>query len=118
MNNEKELVNAIIEGMQEKKAKKIITVDMTALEAPCQYFVICEGESNVQTMSIATSVKDYVREKMHIKPFASDGYENCQWIALDYGQIIVHVFQPEARQFYDIEHLWEDAKIELIPDLD
>ncbi len=118
MSDVKQLIAAIIEGMQEKKAKKIVTVDMTELDAPCQYFVICQGESNIQTMSIATSTKDYVREHIREKPFASDGYENCQWIAMDYGNVIVHVFQPEARQFYDIEHLWEDAKIEYIPDLD
>ena len=118
MNDAKQLISAIIEGLQEKKAKQIVTVDMTALDAPCQYFVICEGESATQTMSIATSVKDYVRDHIHEKPFASDGYENSQWIALDYGNVIVHVFQPEIRRFYDIEHLWADAQIEYIPDID
>ncbi len=114
----KELVKVIIEGMQEKKAKRIVTVDMSALDAPCQWFVICEAESNIHTMSIATETKDYVRKHANEKPFASDGYENCQWIALDYGNVMAHVFQPEYREFYDIEHLWEDAVIEKIPDLD
>lgn len=114
----KKLIAAIVEGMQEKKAKKIKIVDMSELESPCQYFVICEGTSNTQVMSIAVETKDYVREHAGEKPFASDGYDNCQWIALDYGNVIVHVFQPEFREFYDIEHLWADAKITVIPDIE
>ena len=114
----KQLISTIVEGMQEKKAKKIAIVDMSKLEAPCQYFVICEGDSSTHVMTIATTTKDFVREHAGEKPFSSDGYENCQWIALDYGNVIVHVFQPEFREFYDIEHLWADANITMIPDLD
>ena len=104
------LLAAIVEGMQEKKAKRIVTVDMTSLEAPCRYFAICEGDSSTHVMSIATSVKDFVRDTLKEKPSASDGFDNCTWIALDYGSIIVHVFQREEREFYDLEHLWADAK--------
>lgn len=118
MTDNKKLIATIVEGLQEKKAKKIVIVDMSELEAPCNYFVIAQGDSNVQVMSIATTMKDYVREHAGEKPFASDGYDNCQWIALDYGTAIVHIFQPEFREFYDIEHLWADAKIVEIPDID
>lgn len=114
----KELVKVIIEGMQEMKAKSITTVDMSMLDAPCQHFVICEADSSTHTMSIATSTKDYVRVHAKEKPFASDGYENCQWIVLDYGNVLVHVFQHEYREFYDIEHLWVDAEVNNIPDID
>lgn len=112
------LLTSIIEGMQEKKAKRIVTVDMTKLNAPCQYFIICEGDSSVQVNSIADSVKDYVRIHAKQKPFAADGYENSRWIAMDYGMVIVHIFCRESRDFYDIEHLWNDAEITVIPDLD
>ncbi|MCQ2350210.1 MAG: ribosome silencing factor [Paludibacteraceae bacterium] len=119
MNNEdKQLLATIVESMQEKKAKKITVVDMTKLEAPCHYFVICQGESNTQVSAIADSVKDGVRENLRLKPFGTDGYDNSLWVALDYGTAIVHVFQPEPREFYDLEHLWEDAEIKQIPDLD
>ncbi len=114
----KQVLSAIVEGLQEKKAKKITIVDMTQLEAPCAYFVIAQGESNTQVMSMTTSVKDYVREHLKTKPFAVDGTDNCLWVAMDYSEIIVHIFQPEVREYYDIEHLWNDAVITNIPDLD
>ncbi len=107
MNNE-QIVEKIVEGIQERKGKNIVVVDLTKLqEAPCSYFVI----------SIGISIKDYVREKINEKPFATDGFENAEWIAMDYGQIIVHVFQRHIRAFYDIEHLWSDAKLTKIEDV-
>ncbi|MDR0829477.1 MAG: ribosome silencing factor [Prevotellaceae bacterium] len=114
---DKLLIDNIVAGMQEQKAKKIAVVDMTELEAPCRYFVICEGTSNRQVESIADTMKTFVRKNAKIKPFAIDGNENSLWIAMDYGDAIVHIFHYETRKFYDIEHLWNDAKIEYIPDL-
>lgn len=114
-----EIVNNIIEGIQDKKGEKIVVVNLNKLaESPCSYFVICQGNSSTHVNSIAISVKDYVTEKIKTKPYAMDGFENCQWIAMDYGQIIVHIFQRETREFYDLEHLWEDADLTKIPDLD
>ena len=72
---DKKLLEAIVAGMQERKAKRVVTVDMTKLDAPCQYFVICEGDSNVHVSSIAMEVKDYVRKNASEKPFATDGFE-------------------------------------------
>lgn len=119
MIKDQEFLEKIVEGAQEKKAKKIVLVDMSELEdAPCSHFVICEGDSGVQVNAIAQSITNYVRTNAGIKPFASDGYENSQWIALDYGHIIVHVFQRPFREFYDLEHLWLDAKLEVIPDVE
>ncbi len=115
---EKKLIDAIVAGMQEKKAKHIVTVDMTKLDAPCQYFVICEGDSNTHVSAIGYNLKEYVREHTGEKPFAADGFENAEWIALDYGSVIVHLFQREARAFYDIEHLWADADIKEYADID
>ena len=112
-----QLLATIVEGMQEKKAKRIITVDMTSLDAPCKYFAICEGDSSTQVNAIATSVRDQVRINAQDKPIASTGYENNEWIALDYGSIMVHIFQRPIREFYDIEHLWADATLTEIPDL-
>jgi len=63
------------------------------------------------------SIKDWVREQIQIKPYAVDGFENREWIALDYGQIIVHVFQRHVRAFYDIEHLWADADLKRLEDV-
>ncbi len=115
----KVIADKIVEGIQEKKGKKIVVVDLNKLkDAPCSYFVICEGDSSTHVNAIAFSIKDWVKEKINVKPYATDGFENLQWIAMDYGQIIVHVFQRQYREFYDLEHLWEDADLHLIPDLD
>lgn len=118
MNDDKKLIAAIINGMQEKKAKHIVTINLTKIDAPCRYFVICEGYSKIQVATIATSIKDRTKAEVNEKPFAVDGFENSEWIAMDYGTILVHVFIKELRDFYDIEHLWEDVEIDVIPDLD
>ncbi|MCK9157090.1 MAG: ribosome silencing factor [Paludibacteraceae bacterium] len=114
----KEVIEKIIEGIQEKKGEKTVVVDMSKLENyVCQYFVICQGNSNSQVAAITDSIKDYVREKIKVKPFAIDGQVNAQWVAMDYGEIIVHIFQPEYRDFYKLESLWADAVLTEIPDL-
>ena len=118
MNENEQIVAKIVEGIQERKGKKIVVVNLNKLkEAPCSYFVICEGDSNVHVNAIGNSIKDWVRDQIKVKPYATDGFENCEWIAMDYGQIIVHVFQRTTRAFYDIEHLWADAKLTKIADV-
>jgi ribosome-associated protein len=116
--SDEQILLKIVEGIQEKKGKEIVLVNMTKLkESPCSYFVICEGDSLVHVNAVASSVLDYVNEKIQIKPFATDGFENCEWIAMDYGHILVHVFQRHAREYYDLEHLWADASIKKFENL-
>lgn len=118
MKENEQIVAKIVEGIQERKGKNIVIVNLNKLhEAPCSYFVICEGDSNVHVNAIAISIKDWVREQIKVKPFATDGFENREWIAMDYGQIIVHVFQRPTRAFYDIEHLWADADLTKLEDV-
>ncbi|MDD3079469.1 MAG: ribosome silencing factor [Paludibacter sp.] len=113
-----QIVNKIVEGIQERKGKEIVVVNLTKLkESPCNYFVICEGDSNVHVNAVALSIKDYVQDEIKVKPYATDGFENSEWIAMDYGQIIVHVFQKHTREFYDLEHLWADADLKHIENL-
>jgi len=117
--NTKELLQQIIEGIQEKKGKNIVVADLTSIHGCiCSYFVICEGNSPTQVSAITESVKDIVKKNAYIKPIAIDGEKNAQWIAMDYGDIIVHVFLPEIRAYYQLESLWSDAKLTHIPDLD
>jgi ribosome-associated protein len=117
--NHNRLTTTIVEGIQEKKGKKVTVVDLRKFEnAACSYFVICEGDSNTHVSAIAHAVKEYVREHAGVKPVAVDGLDNAWWVAMDYTEAIVHVFQREPRTFYDIEHLWADAEITEIPDLD
>ncbi len=118
MSDNEQIVNKIVEGIQERKGKRIAIVDLTKLkESPCNYFVICEGDSVVHVNAVAHSIKDWVNQEIKVKPYATDGFENCEWIAMDYGQIIVHVFQRSAREFYDIEHLWADGNIKFLEDV-
>lgn len=119
MNETKDLLDRIKEGIQEKKGKNIVIADLTDIEDTiCNYFIICNGNSPSQVMAITESIKDYVRETAGVKPLAIDGTKNAQWVAMDYNDIIAHIFLPEQRDFYNLEHLWADAKLTRIPDLD
>ncbi|MCX4288937.1 MAG: ribosome silencing factor [Duncaniella sp.] len=116
-NNLTDTLSMIIEGLQERKARRITIVDMSELEtAAAHRFVICEGTSTMHVTSIADSVREYLLENGRIKPYSYDGYANSQWIVIDYGDTIVHVFLPEERSRYNLEELWSDAVIEEIPD--
>ncbi len=119
MNETEQLVTKITEGIQEKKGKGIVIANLTEIEDTiCNYLIICQGNSPSQVAAIVDSIKDYVREELGTKPSAVDGLNNAEWVAMDYSDVIVHIFLPEARNFYDLEHLWEDAKLTEIPDLD
>lgn len=118
-NETKALIKNITEGIQEKKGNDIVVADLTTMQDTiCNYFVICQGNSPNQVTAIVESIGEYVREHSGVKPFAVDGLRNAQWVAMDYSDVLVHVFLPETRKFYDIEHLWADAKLTRIPDTD
>lgn len=109
------LVNAIVEGMQEKKANNIVTINLDKLtNSVTSYFVICEAESTTQVDAIADSVEEYARKKMEEKPISREGFSSAQWILLDYFDVVVHIFQKEYRDFYRIEDLWGDGEIKRI----
>lgn len=119
MTNTKNLDQLIIEGIQEKKGRGITIVDLSGIEsAAASKFIICQGNSSMQVSSVADSVREYLFENAGIKPYNYDGYTNSQWIVIDYGDTLVHVFQPEVRQRYNLEDLWSDAVITEVPDLD
>ena len=113
------LVDAIVLGLQEKKGKNIVVVDLTKIpDTICGYFVIATGGSPSQIQALARSVGDKALELAHQKPLALDGLHYSQWVAMDYADVIVHILLPEERAFYDIEHLWADAELTRVPDLD
>lgn len=118
-NNISSLRPMIIEGIQERKGRAIAVVDLSEREsAPVSEFIICQGNSSQQVAAIADSVRDYLLDNYGIKPYNYDGYRNAQWIVIDYGDTLVHVFTRETRQLYNLEELWADAPITEIPDLD
>lgn len=119
MDNTKVILKNIIEGIQDKKGSGIVVADLSEIESsPCNYFVICQANSSNQTTAIAKSIGDKLRENCNTKPFSVSGLENGVWIVMDYGDIFVHIFQPIEREFYDLEHLWADAELSSVPDLE
>jgi ribosome-associated protein len=119
MNETKILLKQIIEGIQEKKGKSIVVADLTNIEDTiCNYFVICQGNSPSHVTAIVDSVREFVHKGMGTKPYAVDGLRNAEWVAMDYADVLVHVFLPETRSFYNLEHLWADAQLTRLPDID
>ena len=119
MNETKNLVENIIKGIQEKKGMAIVVADMAGVEGSiCRYFVICQGNSPMQVGAIAESVEDFVREHSGEKPVKVVGLENAVWVAMDYTEVIVHIFVPDTREYYNLEGLWEDAELTRIPEID
>lgn len=118
-NKKESIVKCIIEGIQDRKGEKITIADLSGIEDTiCRYFVICQGGTPSQTLAIEDSISEKVRESEGRKPMFVDGKGYAHWIVMDYGEVIVHIFTPEERQYYDLDHLWADAKLEEIPDLD
>ncbi len=113
------LVESIKQGIQEKKGKRIVVADLNGIDgAIARYFVICQGSSPAQVEAITESVGDFARNQQGEKPSRVAGLENAQWVAMDYGDVLVHIFLPDVRDYYDLEHLWDDANLVQIPDLD
>lgn len=109
------LRTAVVEGMQEKKGKEIVCIDLRGIKnAVADFFIICHADSKTHVDSIARSVEEIVSKKQNEEPFHSEGYENSEWILLDYMTVVAHVFQQEQREFYGIERLWADAEIQRI----
>lgn len=119
MNEAENLVKTITAGIQEKKGKEIVIADLKQIDDTiCQYFIICQGNSPSHVCAIVDSVEEFTRKQAQTKPVAIDGLRNAEWVAMDYSDIIVHVFLPDAHDFYDLEHLWEDAQLTYLPNID
>ena len=113
------LVQTIIKGIQEKKGSNIVVADLSGIDGTiCNNFIVCQGNSPTQVEAIAESVGDMARMELQERPAHVVGLENAQWVAMDYTDVLVHIFLPDVREFYDLEHLWADAKLTHIPDLD
>lgn len=119
MSDTKNLIQKITEGIQEKKGKNIVIADLTNIEdTECNYFIICQGNSPSQVSAIVDSIKAFARKGAKSKVYGIDGLQNAEWVAMSFSDVWVHVFLPEIRQYYNIEHLWADAKLTMIPDID
>jgi ribosome-associated protein len=111
------LLDAIVEGMKERKAKNITVLNLNGLEnRVTDFFVICDADSNIHVNSIAASIEETVEKLTRDKLYHSEGQQNGEWILLDYINIVAHVFLRDMREYYNIEGLWGDAKFTAIND--
>jgi len=106
------LATTIIEGVQDAKGQGIVQLDMRDIpHAVADFFVICHGNSNTQVDAISRNVEHNAFEKLEEKAWQKEGINNAEWILLDYGNVVVHIFYKEAREFYGLEELWADARL-------
>ena len=112
------LIDEIIFGIEEVKGVEVSIMDLSKISnTVCKSFILCTGTSNTHVSAIAGSIIDETIKTLKDKPFNREGLENGEWILLDYGNVVVHVFQKETRDFYNIEKLWGDADIDHIKDI-
>jgi len=106
------LADIVIKGIQEKKGNEIVCLNLKKIHnAVCDYFIICHAESTTQVEAIANSVDFEVKKATGENPWHKEGFANAEWILIDYVNVVVHVFQKEMRDFYNLEKLWADAEI-------
>jgi ribosome-associated protein len=106
----RELCKLVVEGMKEKKAQDIVTMDLRAVEnSIADYFIICTGNSDTQIDAICNSIEETVHKNIKIHPWHLEGKQNKEWILLDYVEVVAHIFRTDRREYYAIEELWADA---------
>ncbi|MFQ3340456.1 MAG: ribosome-associated protein [Flavobacteriaceae bacterium] len=105
------LLDEIVIGIENIKGEEILILNLREIDnTPCDYFVICSGNSNTQVSAIVGSIQKNVSKIIHEKPLHTEGSEVAEWILMDYVNVVVHVFQKHIREYYNIEELWGDAK--------
>ena len=104
------LTGTIIRAIQDKKCKNIVSLDLSKIDgAICSCFIVCNADSTTQVAAIAAGIKEQVLETLGEKVWRVEGQQNALWIAMDYVDVVVHIFQTELREFYKLEELWADA---------
>lgn len=104
------LVEQIVLAIEDKKGKDIVSLDLSGFDgAVCTHFVVCHADSTTQVAGIAAGVEERVLEKLGEKPWRIEGQQNALWIAIDYADVMVHIFQSDLRAYYKLEELWADA---------
>ena len=108
---EDSLISNIVYGIENVKGLDVSILDLRDIEnTVCRYFVVCTGSSNTHVNAIVSAIKKTVSKEVKEKPFHTEGNENAEWVLIDYINVVVHVFQKQIREYYNIEELWGDAK--------
>ena len=111
------LTEAVINGILEKKGHDIVCLDLTKVNSTiCDYFIICHGDSHPQVVTLANSIEEQTIKILGERPWHREGFQNSQWVLLDYVNVVAHVFLKETRHFYNLEGLWADAEVLKISD--
>jgi ribosome-associated protein len=110
LENSQEIAKKIAQLMLDKKALDILLLDVRSITTLTDFFIICTSESDPQTRAISNHIEDELTAN-GIKPWHIEGYEHLEWVLLDYVNIVAQVFSRDAREYYDFERLWADAKI-------
>lgn len=104
------IFKTIIAAIQEKKGEKIVSLDLRKItEAVSDFFIVCEASSSPQVRAIADNIEQRVKENCGENVFHKEGFQNLQWVLMDYVNVVVHILLPENRKFYAIEEMWSDA---------
>lgn len=105
-----QIVDTAYHAAEAKKARDITVLNINEISTLCDYFIICSGGSTPQVKAIAEHIEEKLAEQ-HVIPLRREGIREGDWVLLDYGDIVVHVFKDEEREFYNLERLWGDAKV-------
>ena len=113
-----QLIDKIVEAIQDTKGEDVKIFDLSGIEnAVAETFIICSANSNTQVSAISGNVEKKVRNELKDRPWHVEGNDNSIWVLMDYVSVVVHIFQKEARSYYEIEELWGDANITVIEDI-
>jgi ribosome-associated protein len=104
-----------IEHLQSRKAEELAVIDLRGIADFSDYFIVCTGAADTQVRALADAVIEGLKSEGH-RPWQVEGYDTRKWVLIDFVDVVVHIFQPEERQFYSLERLWDDAPIERIED--
>ena len=110
----KKLINKITDLILDKHGSEIKIINVSKLTSLTDYFIICSSDSNPKTKALINHIVDNIKNDFDLKPLNSEGIENLNWVLLDYINIVVNIFSPEKRNYYNIEKLWGDAEITVI----
>ena len=112
MDGTKNLVDVILKGIEDKNGENVVCLDLSKIEnSVCKYFIICNANSTTQVNAIADAVEHFAKKELNERIHHKEGFENSQWILVDFVTVVVHVFQTEFREFYNLEGLWADGKL-------
>jgi ribosome-associated protein len=116
--NDEQINELIVDSIQDIKGRNILQLDLRGLNgAPADFFIVCEGDSSVQLSAIAGNIYKRMKNEANTLPLSFEGRDRSKWVLVDYFNTVVHVFHPELREFYDLEGLWNDAKITSFEDV-